>query len=278
MLSDKNLKSYCGDTEDSAKKDYKQSIVVFLDLLGFTKLIESIDKESSNEKDIQRIFEILQLLDAFNTKDGVNISAVLPKIEFSPELKDKSIDFEKLQDELKIAYFSDSLVITLSYDENEFDDRLLVIVLLVAYLQSGLAMANFFSRGGIAIGRMYHKDNIFFGKAYLDAIELEKIAIYPRVILSSDIEKMQKKSNKKIPYIKKVEDGLWYIDFLDYAKNIRNSSVCIQPIQDNIEQSISASLDNLKIRAKYTWLMNHQADSNATKKNLKRCSLSHRQN
>ena len=205
-----------------SKNDYKQSIVVFLDLLGFTKLIESIDNEISNEKGIRRVFEILQLIDAFNTEDGVNISAVLSKIAVSSELKDKSIVLEKLQSELKISYFSDSLVITLPYDENEFDSRLSVIVLLVAHLQIELAMSNYFSRGGIAIGRMYHKKDIFFGKAYLAAIELEKVAIYPRVILSSDIEKVlediEQKSNKKIPYIKAAEDGLLYVDFLDYAK------------------------------------------------------------
>ena len=87
-------------------------------------------------------------------------------------LQNKTVNYSKIKHELKISYFSDSLVITLSYDEAEFYNKLFLIIRSTACLISKLAMANFFIRGGITIGEIFHKDNIFFGPAFLEAYDL----------------------------------------------------------------------------------------------------------
>lgn len=127
---------------------------------------------------------------------------------------------------------------------------------------SKLSSANFFVRGGVSIGKMFHKSNMFFGPAFLESYELEsEIAIYPRVILSNDVAN----SVNNIPYIKIAEDGLSYIDWIDFMKKAIEKKEFKTPsdldyvshIQELIEQNIDKNKHNLKIVSKYAWLKNH---------------------
>ena len=229
--------------EKLGNADYNQSIVVFLDILGFKNKIQSGDF-----KDVKLILEYME---AWNTLDGVNMFIEEKDFVNETYVKRNSVDFGRIQKELQISYFSDSLVITLPYIETNFNERLFLIVRSLAYLQSKLAMSNFFSRGGITIGDMFHKKNLFFGPAYLQAYELEQIATYPRIILSSEIEK---KYDQNMPYLKKAGDNLVYVDFLRFASEISNSSVSIELIVQNIDSNINKFADNLKVMSKYAWL------------------------
>ena len=57
-----------------------------------------------------------------------------------------------------------------------------------------------------------------------------------------------------MPYLKKVEDNLVYVDFLRFASEISNSSVSIELIVQNIDSNINKFADNLKVMSKYAWL------------------------
>ena len=116
-------------------------------------------------------------------------------------------------------------------------------------------MSNYFLRGGIAIGEMFNDDNIFFGKAFLEAYSLEQIAVYPRVIFSKKIEE---KLKEKMPYIQKCEDGLFCVDFLNFVKKMENTRTSInmelEPIKNLVNENIVKSDKELRIRQKYEWL------------------------
>jgi hypothetical protein len=42
----------------------------------------------------------------------------------------------------------------------------------------------FLTRGGIAVGQLHHRQNVVFGPALVEAVNLEREAIYPRLICS----------------------------------------------------------------------------------------------
>ena len=66
---------------------------------------------------------------------------------------------------------------------------------------------------------------------------------------------MLKNVDFKMPYLKKAEDGIWYIDFLAFAKNTENpTNPCISLIKEKINSNIAKNIDNIKISSKYTWL------------------------
>ena len=230
---------------------YKNSIVVFLDILGFKKKVE-------NEK-FEKIFNTLKYITAWNSCNGVNNFTPEKLFCYEDYLKDKGIDEEKIckdiKSDLKVSVFSDSMVIALPYTEDDFEVRFFMIVCFVSYLMGKLAMSNYFLRGGIAIGEMFNDDNIFFGKAFLEAYSLEQIAVYPRVILSKKIEE---KLKEKMPYIQKCEDGLFCVDFLNFVKKMENTRTSInmelEPIKNLVNENIVKSDKELRIRQKYEWL------------------------
>ena len=229
--------------------EYKKAIVVFLDILGFK---DKIKNDTPKE-----IYGILNYINAWNTEDGVNDFIPEKVYCYEKYLNAQNIDVNKLcsdvRSELKVSTFSDSMIISLPYTEDEFNNKFFMIVYFTAYLMSHLAMSNYFCRGGISVGDMFHKKNIFFGEGFLKAYELEQIAIYPRVIFSKEIEEM---FDKQMPYTKQFNDGLFGVDFLNFAKELRNNSVYLQPIEKLIDENINYWKDIQQVRMKYEWLKN----------------------
>jgi hypothetical protein len=236
---------------------YEKSIVAFLDVLGFKNKIKS----SNSEESVKKFFGILNYIQAWNTSNGKNFF-IEPKDFCNESYIDwKTIPFKEIQKELQITYFSDSLVISLPYKDSDLNTKLFLIIRSLAYLISRLSLANFFVSGGISIGKMFHKSNMFFGPAFLESYKLEsEIAIYPRVILSKEVVS----SVNNMPYIKEVEDGVSYIDWIDFMRKSIEKEGKTQAVLDNVDhirelinQNIEENKDNLKIITKYTWLKNH---------------------
>lgn len=133
---------------------YEERAVLFLDILGFSKLIE----------------------------DGRE-SEILEALEIGEDIKRKSqIDnFNTLE----ISSFSDSVIVS----ENIGDGTGIVqIVHYAGFLVWKFLNLGILTRGGIAIGKMHHKKGVVFGPALVEAHRLEsKHAIYPRIVTSSDV-------------------------------------------------------------------------------------------
>lgn len=240
------------------EKSCTDSIVVFLDILGFKNKIIS----AKTDEDFKQIFNILTYVQAWNTSDGENFFIESKDFCVESYVNWTMIPFEKIQEELQITYFSDSLVISLPYTDSDLNTNLFLIIKSLAYLISKLASANFFVRGGVSIGKMFHKSNMFFGPAFLESYKLEsEIAVYPRVILSNEVSNFV----NKMPYIKVAEDGVSYIDWIDFMrKSIEKKEFktpsdldYVSHIQELIKQNIDENKNNLKIVSKYVWLKNH---------------------
>ena len=150
-------------TDDEVRRELEalgfiQRCVAFLDFLGFRKLVEQI------EGDPQRA------------------SALLKDLRAPRELYEHlSPHFCRPREEpLRITAFSDSIVVSSSHPY------------LVTHLANSFYGAALYKRllirGGIAIGTLYHDDEIVLGSAMIRAYEIEStIAHSPRVVVDDQV-------------------------------------------------------------------------------------------
>ncbi len=125
----------------------KKSIVAFLDVLGFTELIYANNYEKVN--------------DYFNTA-----------IDILSEI-DKNENISK-------HIISDSIIL---FTDIEFD-YFKILLQYIQSIQTQFFLKDIFIRGSISKGEIYLNDNnIIAGKGLIKAFNLEKKALYPRVII-----------------------------------------------------------------------------------------------
>lgn len=154
-------------SDEARLHQYQERFTAFLDILGFTELIgrtATIPPEVPIEK-------IIVALD-------------IPRpAEEGQMLIGNAGDISK--SDHKMAQFSDSLIIS---TENTAAG-LLHLVNHVERIAFSFLKLGFLCRGGISKGLLYHEKNIAFGPAMIEAYHLEsKKALYPRIILSKDVE------------------------------------------------------------------------------------------
>jgi len=79
----------------------------------------------------------------------------------------------------EVVTFSDNLAVSMpaSLDHTLFFKFLTIVC-------RDLLTMGFLTRGGVTVGNLYHKENMIFGPALIDAVTLEKEAIYPRLVCS----------------------------------------------------------------------------------------------
>jgi hypothetical protein len=140
---------------------YENRIVLFLDILGFQKIIE--DTVESNEKESLKLSNLIHALKE------------MKKIVSGMNNKSSKI----------VTQFSDSIV--LSFKEDDLDEipKLLYDIqrLIVTLVYKGILC-----RGAISYGKLYHDKDIVLGPAIIDAYLTEvEAAIYPRIILDKSL-------------------------------------------------------------------------------------------
>ena len=141
--------------------NYENRIVLFLDILGFKKIIEeTIDKENEN----------------------INKTSFL--IETINEMI-KSAELTLKETTKNVTQFSDSIVISFKEDDTKEIPKLFFNL---QKLIANLLAREVLCRGAVSYGKLYHKDNLIFGPALVDAYETEsQAALYPRIILDKSV-------------------------------------------------------------------------------------------
>ena len=237
-------------------KEYKKSIVAFIDILGFNSKIKKIKNEAD-------FYDIAKLLYALKKEaDSLN--------------KDQ----ELFQDFTLLAV-SDSLIITVPYTS---PIATFGVIQMIRHIQYTLIATKFRTivRGYITIGDVYHKDGLLFGPGYSEAYEYEsKIGYAPRVVLSPNIIKDAKSKIEKtddpskfirtiFDYIKKdPDDDQFYIDYLKPYGNsaggkhlpLHKQLEEMETIKSFIKKCINNFKDKVAIRQKYEWILNYHNEA-----------------
>ena len=135
---------------------YERRAVLFLDILGFKQLVQE-----QREELILSALKIPESLKARYPFDG--------------------------KTEMQLSAFSDSIVVS----EVVKNDHIGAIRMThyASHLWWRFFAKGALTRGGMAVGNLHHENGILFGPAMNEAYELEsQLAIYPRIVLSKDIQ------------------------------------------------------------------------------------------
>lgn len=164
-------------------KNTKTYIVAFSDILGFSDIIETDDKDN-NSILLNKISDIIDI--------------VIDFLKNNPNYREKA--FIQWKDELILKSFSDCFCIAIPLEFNliPFDEHIKLFYQHIALFQSEFFRNGFLLRGGISVGSFFCNDNIIFSKALVDAHKIETKAIFPRIIVSSSFLTAIK--NLKIDY------------------------------------------------------------------------------
>jgi len=153
---------------------YEERYCLFIDILGFQSHIEDTVKTNENTKKLMTFNRLLSAL-----------KGISREVHYKEKLVSKN-GISVLSSRM-VTQFSDSVII--SYKKNEIVNGAGISSMLmdVHRLQLELVNNGILLRGAITSGLLYHDSKFVFGPALNDAVTLEKLANYPRVILDGEI-------------------------------------------------------------------------------------------
>jgi hypothetical protein len=243
---------------------YREAMLVYIDILGFRKIIE---KSANDPHVIPSMLSILQHLKKQICEGG---RVVHEKGRDKPVSIFRGFNFSDLT--VRATYIDTS---------TNYVDVLKWEFLYLASIQAQhLCYGTFLLRGAISNGQISMEpdrsipDDIIFGPALVRSYELEcKKAIYPRIIIDFDvIGKTSQNEDTLWPnYFHKDADGEYFIDYLFAAatddllgqpgKPLSVSKV-LQLHKDNTENKIISMVErDGKILKKLHWLVSYHNDA-----------------
>lgn len=135
--------------------EYTNGYVAFIDILGFSNLVSN-EQNADKVKDLFEFVEKFQYL--FNSTSKLNTN---------------------------VAFFSDSIILSTN---NQPKDNLVMLFWAIWIAESYLYQhTRLFFRGGITKGLYYHKGSTAFGPTVVNSYQLEKQAVYSRILIDDEI-------------------------------------------------------------------------------------------
>jgi len=178
--------------------------VAYIDILGFSKMVESDIKNSNNSN--------LFLTKLFNIYETTRQS------------------FGTHQD-LQVIQFSDSVVFAIPYSAENFPRFLNII----GKFQYNLFVQGLLCRGGISFGKHFFDNGFLFSSGLIEAYSIERtLSRYPRIAISKDLLDLLYSHGVWLDCpILKENDGTNFVDFIsdndltksvEYLKKILNEN------------------------------------------------------
>lgn len=241
-------------------------LVAFIDICGFKKMVE----EHFNGKNVA----VLDILKSALQQAEERIAENKNTLNLTP---------------IKIQFkqFSDCISLSMSIlSDTVFLIQVITFISLVRSYHRILMENGIFSRGGIAFDKHFETDNIIFSKGLIKAYKNEsEIAIYPRIIIDSELaetikEEMHSLNFKKLndfigTIIMKDWDGLYFINPFEYfwymhllpdtdgfteqqletrKKFLEEHNLAYAKIYETVETNITKHKSDYNTQKKYLWL------------------------
>ena len=200
--------------------NYDNKYLCYIDILGFSNIICNPDNKY-----------YLRNLNFF--RKAINILKKIPKKQ------------DMLLQKQTVTQFSDCVVISCNNDILSLS----MMIDRIREVQNKLLEGGLLTRGAITKGNIYHNQRYIIGPALVYAVQLEKIAQTPRVIIHDDI--LQDIIDSEVINFKidKDDDGKYYVKYIDYWCNDDSPGFL------HLRKTILAEFENQKeIRDKYVWL------------------------
>ena len=202
---------------------YEQKYVCFLDILGFSSAIIHPDHPHFN-RCTGYFVEVLKLLSNIPSRHDIFLKA------------------------LEISQSSDCVAFSCAIEPTSLS----IIFDRVMQLQTELLKGGLLSRGAITKGEIYHKNGYIFGPALIQAVDIEKNANKPRVILSVDVLEDLHADPAHNNYSYKIQcdfDNNYYVRYIENWEYIGNAIEFEQ-----LKESILLGLRDPNVAEKHKWL------------------------
>jgi hypothetical protein len=228
---------------------YTNSIVSYIDILGFRRLIST----ALNPDDVAQKLQTLAKMSS-------------PDSEISTAFGNTFTNFSDL--------VLRTVPIPSATQFKDGGDGLLFFEIMdLVYVQVELIGKGVLLRGAITIGDIFVQDKIVFGPALIRAYELEtSVSSAPRIVIDPELfraleqypslrgHEVEDELQQLVRVIQKGSDGVWFIDYLRafYGEVGPNLYVnFLQAHRDLIISQISQSETLDSVVAKYGWLVNY---------------------
>lgn len=213
---------------------FQKRIVVFLDVLGFTNLIQKIQKEIDKNTRNAVVNNTSKTADNF-----LNI--------FQEQIK-------LIDENYKFYLFSDNICITLDYINNK--EKIIDLIKLISNIYYNLALNGYFLRGGISLCEFFESDKFAIGTPLVKAYELENKAIHPRILVDKKFYNLFKEESDDNDFYIKKERKKYYINILNIILNTDDKIKFFKEFKKSIESKITTHKEEDKILKKFKWVAN----------------------
>jgi len=244
--------------------EYENRIVAFIDILGFKEIIKQSERSL---KKLQLLYQTLQFFKKRENPYKWNLQL----IEVEEDAQKKGVTNFDIENLTKCTCFSDSIVVSVKYEDNNINELTSTLIANLAYIGAHIMTEGILIRGGITLGKLIHLDNgIIMGQALIDAFQLEtNYAIYPRILLSDKlIQRLNYPLNSKHErypyhqYINRFEDGCVGFHQMIYFQVLQNSPFLEQnkltrelgKVRKTIIDGLDSNFELSNIHLKYQWL------------------------
>lgn len=226
------------------KSEYSERVVAFIDILGFKSHVN----------------------DSIKTDNSTNYENFI-KIQSALDLIIEIADTESpMNTNREVTQFSDSIII--SFLINEKSEVFYTLIELL-HLTMGLLGYGFVIRGCVVVGKCFHNKTRVFGPTIIQAIELEKEAKFPRIIIDKKVLEIGCKNHSnhhsledELFYlkhlVKKDDDDQWYLNYFSSAlSEVDDESQqfsYIQSLESLIRSNLIKYCNDESVFYKYDWM------------------------
>jgi hypothetical protein len=246
----------------------------------FVKKLRCIWKKTHGNCSNQNSY-LVGLLDILGTKDADSekikvINGVIEKFKSmishtfelykcTPQIKRVSIQVKMIEPQFYITQSGDHIIFTCSFEGDTYTKAYLlnaVINHLVNLSYSILSREGIALRGALTIEKLDISNYPICVNNQIEAWKLEKLAIYPRVILSEEIINFLREIDKNNQiiypkwYLKEDYDGKIYIDYfyLFRVGDVGGGYFSLLNTKSHIEKSLTDNKQNQRVFEKWQWL------------------------
>lgn len=250
------------------KIKYSNKIVAFIDILGFKKIVEESELDSSK---LELIYRSLEFLKGREKSDEWNLQL----IEIEEDAQKKGTSSFDIASKTSCTCFSDSIVVSVGYShDDDINKTLSTLIANLAFIGAKFMREGILLRGAIAMGNLIHTSNgLIVGPGLVNAYQLEsQEAKEPRIILSEDLFKLLNypllSKHDRYPYhqyLEAFDDGhtgfhqMIYYQVLQSWTEMTNDTLKseLSQIRKVIADGLESSAGHPAVNSKYQWLAKH---------------------
>ena len=226
------------------------TIVCYADILGFRSMTERALKSGKEGEFLLRVkHSVAAAYD--KVRERAKVDGDVPPI-------------------FDMKVFTDNIVVAYPLRDpgwNLGEPELFTLLMLFAEVQAGLAADGFFLRGAIAAGQHYQDHDIAYGKALLEAVDLDKSGGAPRLVIASSVEHLILKHLSWYPggpaphhevLLEDPSDGRLFVDYLKAAfANFPDDPVVYELLKahrSKVSDGLLKYESDMRVGQKYRWL------------------------